>query len=340
MEYVRTVAELETRAVLWWPPFLSSKESNASIIPTLLKTQGEFISLLKLSGKTPFTIFDVSESAGMSGNLLLKHLAVLCDVGGEMFMRINQQFKSLFPKDTETGKYYFRFVRKEQEYRYDFNELPLRTRLNNAHLGIDGEHLLNEGPLSPLQKDVVTILLFGSTCTEQKTAEMLSKCEVGSLLGSSNEIDTFVDQRYIWVSRITGGAQANTLGQNAQSYVVVTLKEKLGSEFTVESNGNIDVGSERIPFDIVVTKGEKSVGVEVSFQVTTNSTIERKANEAVNRFNLMHNAGHWLAYIIDGAGNFQRRSALTKICSHSDCTVAYTNEELDVLIRFIRGVLN
>ncbi len=42
-----------------------------------------------------------------------------------------------------------------------------------------------------------------------------------------DELERFVRQRYIWVSRITGGATANTLGQLAQTYVKGYLEEKL-----------------------------------------------------------------------------------------------------------------
>ena len=333
------MTELEAKAAIWWPSFLSSIESDASIIPSLLRTQDEFVSLLKLSGKSPFTIFDVLASAGLSGNLLLKHLVVLSDIGGEVLQRINSQFPSLFQKDAEAGKYFFDFIWKEQEHTYTFQELPTAS-LSNVRLGIDGANLMKEMPLSPLHKDVAAILLFGSTYTNEEISEgAFSKCEVGSLLGLPEEIDKYIDQRYIWVSRITGGAQANTLGQNAQTFVFETLKTKLGNEYCVERNGRIDVKNERIPFDVVVEKDGRFVGIEVSFQVTTNSTIERKANEAENRFNLMHDAGHSIAYVIDGAGNFHRRSAITKICSHSDCTVAYTREELGVLIEFVRSVL-
>ena len=318
---------------------MSEMEASASIIPTLIRTQEEFVSLLKLSGKTPYAIFDVLASAGLPGNLLLKHLVVLSDIGGESLQRIGSQFASLFPKDDSTGRYYFEFVWKEQQYRYDFEALPVAS-LTNTRLGIDGPNLLKDIPLSPLHKDVAALLLFGSTYVNEEIAETtFAKCEVGTLLGLPEEIDRYVDQRYIWVSRITGGAQANTLGQKAQTFVVDTLKERLGSEYKVTRNGKIDVGSEHFPFDVVVEKNEKYVGIEVSFQVTTNSTIERKANEAENRLNLMHRAGYKIAYIIDGAGNFQRSSAISKICSHSDCTVAYTEPEIDVLAEFIEGVL-
>lgn len=339
MNYTRNITELQSKAAIWWPAFLSTMETNASIIPSLLKTQDEFVSLLKLSGKSPFTIFDVLSSAGLSGNLLLKHLVVLSDIGGEKLQRIGSQFDTLFPKDAKTGKHYFEFVWKEKEYRYDFQALPVAS-LTNARLGIDGANLIKAIPLSPLHKDVAAILLFGSTYTNEEVAEStFAKCEVGTLLGLPDEIDRYIDQRYIWVSRITGGAEANTLGQNAQTFVADSLKKKLGSNYSVTRNGKIDVGSERIPFDVVVEKDGKFVGIEVSFQVTTNSTIERKANEAENRFNLMHKLGFSIAYVIDGAGNFQRSSAITKICSHSDCTVAYTEPELEILAEFVEGEL-
>ena len=38
-----------------------------------------------------------------------------------------------------------------------------------------------------------------------------------------------------------------------------------------------------MPFDIVVNRNAKSIGIEVSFQVTTNSTIERKSGQAADR---------------------------------------------------------
>jgi hypothetical protein len=94
-----------------------------------------------------------------------------------------------------------------------------------------------------------------------------------------------------------------------------------------------------MPFDLVITKGSKSVGVEVSFQVTTNSTIERKAGQADERKKLMNSAGYKIAYVIDGAGNFQRSSAISTICKYSDCTVAYSDSEFDILAEFIRETL-
>lgn len=85
-----------------------------------------------------------------------------------------------------------------------------------------------------------------------------------------------------------------------------------------------------------IESSSRKYGIEISFQVTTNSTIERKAGQAADRQRLMHSDGYSIAYIIDGAGNFQRRSAVSEICSHSDCTVAYSQEEFRILANWIK----
>ena len=54
----------------------------------------------------------------------------------------------------------------------------------------------------------------------------------------------------------------------------------------------------------------------------------------------MSREGHFIAYVLDGAGNFSRTSALTRLCQSSDCTVAYSDAELNVLADFIRGKLD
>lgn len=72
--------------------------------------------------------------------------------------------------------------------------------------------------------------------------------------------------------------------------------------------------------------------------MTTNSTIERKAGQAADRQRLIHECSHKIAYVIDGAGNFQRRSAISTICEHSDYTVTFKDEELDALADFLQGL--
>jgi hypothetical protein len=76
--------------------------------------------------------------------------------------------------------------------------------------------------------------------------------------------------------------------------------------------------------------------IELSFQVTTNSTIERKAGQASSRQTLLHKRGHSIAYVVDGAGNFERKSALLTICRYADCTVTFKDAEISKLAAFLK----
>ena len=341
-KYNRTITELITKAALWWPEELKTKNALANVLPLLLKTQEDFLRLIVLSKNDPFQVFDLIKVAKYPANVFLKHLAVLADYGGEPIQRLGRSFKDIFPKDKgEKGKYYFDFIWKEKTYRYEFKALPVNG-LNNKKLFIDGEGLIKEKELDNLMCDMIALLLFASTSDYAEHAGLIA-CEIGTMLGNEDALIRFVKQRYITVSRITGGATANSLGQLAQSEIVNFLTKELGDKYKIIRNGYIMIdGYDKkggMPFDLVVEKGKKKVGIEVSFQVTTNSTIERKAGQAADRQALVHKNGYQIAYVLDGAGNFQRSSAISTICNHSDCTVAYTIAEFKVLSNWIKSVL-
>lgn len=188
--------------------------------------------------------------------------------------------------------------------------------------------------------------MFGSAHSDsnEQTAAALAKCEIGEYLGKSDALEQFVKQRYIWVSRITGGAQSNNLGQLAQKFVREYIRDHLNlPSVKVQSGGRLpdvthtDPRTKRLTsFDLVATDSRKYVAIEVSFQVTTNSIIERKAGQARARYEQVERAGHKIAYVLDGAGNFQRETALSILCDYSHCTVAFSRSELDVLCQFLR----
>jgi hypothetical protein len=341
-KFNRNINELRTKAALWWPEELKNKNALANVLPLLLRTQEDFLRLIVLSKNDPFQLFDLIQAAKYPSNLFLKHLAVLSDYGGEPIQRLGRSFKEIFPKERgEKGKYYFDFIWREKAYRYEFKALPVNG-LNNKRLFIDGEGLIKEKELDGLTCDMIALLLFASTSEHAEHAGLVA-CEIGTMLGNEDELMKFVKQRYITVSRIMGGATSNSLGQLAQSEVESFLNQKLGDQYRIIRNGTIIIdGYEKkggMPFDLVVEKGKKKIGIEVSFQVTTNSTIERKAGQAADRQTLMHKNGYQIAYVLDGAGNFQRSSAISTICSHSDCTVAYTLAEFSVLSNWIKSVL-
>jgi len=331
---IRRLNDLEAHALKFWPEKISELERNSSIIPRLIETQDKFISLLNIANSDPFAWKDVlNKTKDLTGNLFLKHLIVLSDIGGEKLMRYKKELPSVFENNS------MEFVWNGEKFTYQFQTLGGSRDWSNKNLCVDGVGLSKEYALNPLSEDVCTLLLYGGGATAENLPNDIElRCTIGSLIGHKRELDTFVKQRYIWVSRITGGATANSLGNLAQKYVVDYLKDKLPKwDF---SNKQIPKVSQNkrtpLKFDIVA-KSPKGhyCAIEVSFQVTTNSTIERKAGQAQNRQNLLHKLGHKIAYIMDGAGNFQRQSAMQSICQFSDCIVTFKDSELDKLSKFL-----
>ena len=335
--YRKTVAQLRQAASLFWPAELAAEASRMSVVPLLLETQDAFLSLLGFPLSHPGRLQEIIDAADLPANLIVKHLMVLTDFGGEKLQRVNDNFALLFP-DGE-----LEYAWQGQNFAYSFQVLPVNGRLSNQRLGVDGKHLAKPKVLDDLLTDVIMLLVFGGASRNENTASVLAACEVSEYLGRAEELRTFVKQRYIWVSRITTGSRTNTLGQLAQQFVYQFLQTQLRlSDVLLTTGGSLpgishDEQNERLTsFDIVVQRGEKYVAVEVSFQVTTNSVIERKAGQARARFHQIDGAGYRIAYVLDGAGNFQRENALSTICAHSHCTVAFSRAELEVLCQFIR----
>jgi len=190
-------------------------------------------------------------------------------------------------------------------------------------------------------EDVIMLIMHGASSIDPNMpSEIMDKAGIGSLLGNKAELDRYVRQRYIWVSSITRGATANALGHLAEAYVKGQLQESLKDwSFSRKTIPGISQNEGRtdMSFDMVAESPEgKFCAIEVSFQVTTNSTIERKAGQARDRQSVLHERGHHIAYIIDGAGNFERRSMLSTICQYSDCTATFEPKEIRMLAEFLR----
>ena len=338
MDNPRTNKDLKANAVLFWPSELVRAEEKCSIIPLLIKTQDKFISILHVSDKSPTSWKSVlSTTKHFATNLFLKHLIILTDLGGEKLKR----FKSELPAVFQDNKMYFAWGGKE--FVHEFETLGKKCSWDNKNLAIDGATILKPTDLTPAMEDVIMILMHGAASTNPGLPDVIgNRCVIGTLLGDKAALDTFVRQRYIWVSRITGGATANTLGNLAQNYVKERLQTILPNwDFSQRSIPGIsqNAGRTNIAFDIV---GQSPKGVycavEVSFQVTTNSVIERKAGQAHARQSLLHNFNHYIAYVIDGAGNFERSSALSTICQYSDCTVSFRDSEIQELANYLGDI--
>ena len=332
----KTLAELEQNACLYWPKDLSAAAAASSLLIPLLATQEHFLSILKSADKHPLAWRDALHLSGsLSPNLFLKHLMVLSDIGGERLQRFAKDFDVLFP----TGK--LRFVWRQREHEHLFSQT--KRVWTNKKLFVE-KSVLSQ-PLDALTDDMLDVCMLIlwaglSVETEGIPQEMFEKCLIGDLIGQPDALENFVKQRYIHVSKMSGGSLANDLGHLCEQYVVDKLSVHLPAHIVLGGHTIDDIShNDRnlTTFDVVAhnQQTQKSVGIEISFQVTTNSVIERKAGLAKSRQQVLHNKGHSVAYIIDGSGNFQRRNAIQTILSFADCVVNFSDQDLTQLAQFI-----
>ncbi len=345
-KYIRTIEDLEKLACNWWPAELRAEAQKMSILQYLLDTQEKFISILKLANKNkPDKLFELLEASSFDYHLFLKHLILLTDLGAEQLQRINKDFADLFPDNQ------LRYILKNKELVYGFTKLPTKGKLDNKKMKTDSlEHLQGSAFDRVLCKDLIMLLIYGASSTRARTRAILYKCNSSDYLGDDTQIEDYVRKNYIRVSKIIAGKVSNDLGNIAQLYALQYLSKCLGNEYHLQSNGKLPDVSENdgkswATFDILVdrigdtSRHKKYVGVEVSFQETSNSVVERKSTIAHNRFVQVKTKRCYVAYIIDGIGNFSRSSAVKTLCENSDCNVAYTPEEFEVLADFIREKL-
>lgn len=360
--YLRTIEELEQLGSKWWPKEVREEANKSSILKVLLDSQDEFISILKLTkvktgfmyhypdNQEPFAecisitnLFDLIDASEVPLNLFLKHLAILSDFGAEPLKRVNTNFMELYPDGMLVAN-----VDAEFPLKYKFQKLPVKGSLSNQKMKIDTINNLKQGKFdTKLCQDLVMLIMFGAASVNPKARAVLYKCACSNIIGKKKAIDDFVRTNYIRVSKILAGKEATDLGNVAQSYVAEFIREKLGSNYNIVLDGHIpgitdNDGKTFITFDVVVDRKDDSsrfkkyVGIEVSFQETTNSVVERKGGEAQSRFDKITSSRNFVAYVIDGGGNFERKNAMSDLCNYSHCNVAYTPSELSLLVEFIK----
>jgi len=336
MSNPKTVEQLQERAAIYWPSEIARREKNSSIIPLLLKTQDCFISVLHLASKDPY---DWTKILGfvedLHPNIFLKHLCILSDIGGENLKRFAADLPEKFKSEN------FKFSFRGKNYDHEMKSLSDR-KWSNPSLGLDGEGLQRRFDLTDAIRDVSTLILFGGLSTNDFLPdEIKDKCIIGSMLGDKPKLEKYIKERYIWVSRITGGATSNRMGHLAQNYVRDRLAQYLPDwDFSQTTIPGISQNEGRTDtkFDIVGKGPDNNYwGIEVSFQFTTNSVVERKAKLASERQRLLHEKGYKVAYVVDGAGNFERRSFVQDLINYSDCIINFSDGDIRRLAQTMKG---
>ncbi len=338
-KYQRSIKELQNQASIWWSKELLYEVALNSPSTLLAETFLQFYESC-IQAKTVNQLIYEFESNSLPLHHNLKHLQVITDVGGEVLKRISSDSQKLFPNGKLNVCY------QNAPIEITVCQSDKLFRISNPLLDLDAKGLAKESPRNPeLIKATTQLLCLGKFATNYQASEILRKCGFADYIGNKAILDEYLKTRYIAVSRITTGSETNATGQILQKLVKDKLMARLKTymnKIIISTNGILTVSDHSYTSDILVTNRftNQSIGIEVSFQVTTNSVIERKANEAKNRFLTFTKAGNYTAYVLDGAGNFERVSACTKICESSHCTVAYSEPELDLLTEFIIESLN
>ncbi|MEM5480805.1 hypothetical protein WNY97_13310 [Pseudoalteromonas fuliginea] len=336
----RNIAEFQSNAVLHWSKEMLEKADAASALPILLETQDEFIALLKVASKTPTSWKSVlDESRSLTPSIFLKHLMVLSDLGGEALNKLT-------PLSNSFDDCSINFLWNDNEYKYPFKEIGNKCSLTNSALKVDAKAVIKNRTLTNRMYDIVMLLLFGALDSKNELPkDAQDRCNIGLLLGNSDVVEQFVKENYIRVSKQLSGEKANSLGHASQTYVSKLLKDILPNDWTIQEEASLtgvnhlDEGK-LTNFDLIVkSPKEKEFGIEISFQVTTNSTIERKARESQSLHKKARAMNHKLCYVIDGAGNINvRKRAIATIFENSDCTVSMSENEIKSLAQYMLNV--
>ena len=333
---IKTTEELRQGAWVYLPQELVEVVKQKSIFPKLINSLESFLSILKVSDKSPESWKEIlNNTSTLSANLFLEHLCILANVGGEPLDRIAKNISEIFPNNR------FEFTWKGQTKTYLYKCRNLKW--TNSQLGLREDKLAEPIALTDNMEDAIMTILWAGTKNPEQLPDVLQRCNIGNLLGNSNRIDEFVKHRYIHISPILRGRDANTTGYVCEESVHARLKNRLPKKgFSIQNKGiipGVRDNNKDTKFDLVVKReiDNKFFGIEIMFQTTTNSVIERKANEAENRRSMCHRQGHFIVNIVDGAGCFERDSALKKIIRYSDCCVNMSDSGIADLVEFIEG---
>ncbi|MGE6369902.1 hypothetical protein ACQKDB_12310 [Planococcus kocurii] len=339
----KKIQELMDDANWFWSDSIIGNQQENVLIQHLVDTTIVVQDCVKKS--TAENIVDnLMELENLTGDkisrfLVLKNLMILLDVSAEILDR-----SVMFLNEKKISK--LTVADKEFEFR-KFGK-GFKTQLSNNNI-----YKLCEKD-DDFFHDVLQLILYASGSEELKNYNTFDSFKLGLLTGNEDVLETFILRRSIENSSQIKQLRAVAYGNGLQREVKNKLMEELSTLDVVIAPDNRYLGVQQ--FDIVLYKQPEGVSaelptpqsmfqkkklnkieaaeltdkraammmewkwaiIEVSFQETTNSTMERKSKQAANGlYNSINDANHQLIYLIDGAGYFRRTKVIETLVNNS-----------------------
>jgi len=328
---------IERTALGTWPDVIRKQAAR----DPLFDSHSQFVDELLDLDLRPNELRKSLNKVNMPFPMFLKHLMILADFGGEPLRLIHQRRMHVF-QNAKSKVAFLVIDRRGRKFRLQIREFHRKSRFDLKALGVTPEQMLSTSPATELQIDTALVLLTGHESVNSVLSGQLANSRVGDVIrrhrGNKSAFNTFLSARYLEVSSQVRGARSNRLGQLMQHNVQSALQKELGSNYIFGKK----IGKKS--YDIVIQRApsssrpgsKKSVAIEVLFQETTNSTIERKGNlaRAGRRSKSVARC-----FVIDGYGAFKRESAVKKMIDRSDFSSNANPQQLKLLAQFVRQFL-
>ena len=334
MSDVPSLERLRERALLWWPDEIRDEVAASSFKDAMLATFPVFQQTLKESADLDSLIQKVkelNEEDKLPANLFLRHCMLFADLGWESVKKwYGETYSEMFPG----GK----FKAGEIEF-----EMP---RLTQSKLRVSSSNIKDSYSyeLSPDQLEqilaCIRLLFMGS----HSSLNQLDRCDLSNYFDDEDGGLFVADaaMKYIEVSKQTSGAAATASGDMLEKKIAIEPINAYLSENFPELEYVSKTSHEFVPGHTLVSdqwfvneENNRAVALEVSFQETTNSVIERKRKDAENRKNLFPDNCK-SAFVIDGVGSIEhRQNAVREILSNADIVVTARADEILRLADYI-----
>lgn len=299
----------------FWSEDLIGEQNEHNLVSQLVDIS-DLIQQTLLNSSPENLIEELKNLQDESGNripraLILKSLMILLDVSAEILDRVGLycHYNSVISLNTSSGLYNLNCF--GPDFKKGLSNENIYKFANNNELFFE---------------DVLTLMLYAYDSEEFGSFITFKNFKLSTLVGNSSALTSFYLNRTIENSSQIKQLKAVEYGNSLQTNVKNQILSALSQYGVGSSPGNRYLDGKQ--FDLVLYKPEqdlpeeqwKWVIMEVAFQETTNSVIERKSSQAKLIYRNLEDTTHKLVYLIDGAGFVKRDKVTTTIYENTHFT--------------------